>query len=528
MLFCGKGLPGGSSFIRGKRGVRPPVHYIPARGRGQTALLRLSWPGLHARSEDHMTELIKTDLCVIGAGSAGLTAAAGAVQMGARVVLIEHNRMGGDCLNVGCVPSKSLLAAARLAQSRRSGDAMGITPSEPEVDFTGVMAHVRNVIRAIEPHDSEERFTGLGVRVLRETARFLDRHTVQAGETRVRARRFLLATGSRPLVPPIKGLSGVPYLTNESLFDLDERPKHLVVVGGGPIGMEMAQAFRRLGSKVTVLEMARCLPADDRALAEIVIRQLESEGVTLLENTRAVGVSGSRGDITVTVEQNGTKRQVNGSHLLIAVGREPAVDSLDLDAAGVKTDRRGVKVDAGLRTSNPRILAAGDVTGRAQFTHLASYQAGIALRRALLRLPAKADYRSLPWCTYTEPELAQTGLTDKAALDQGLDVRVTEADVGENDRARAEGIESGRIRIVVDKRGRILGAGICAPHAGELIVPWVMAVQKKMKLKDVAGLIMPYPTLSESGKRAAGEFYTPVIYGKWMRRAVRFMQHLPG
>lgn len=475
-----------------------------------------------------MGETIKTDLCVIGAGSAGLTAAAGAAQMGARVVLVEHDRMGGDCLNVGCVPSKSLLAAARLAQSRRTGTAMGISSTEPDVDFAGVMKHVRSVIRAIEPHDSAERFTGLGVRVIRESARFLDRRTLAAGDNRIRARRFLVATGSRPLVPPLDGVDGVPYLTNENVFDLSERPEHLLVMGGGPIGMELAQAFRRLGSRVTVLEMKRCLPADDPRLADIVIRRLQSEGVTVLEQTRAVAVSGDAGRISVRVEQNGTKRAVEGSHLLVAAGRKPTVDGLDLETAGVGTGKQGIIVDATLRTSNPRVLAAGDVAGAGQFTHLAGYQAGVALRRALLRLPAKADYRSLPWCTYTEPELAQTGLTEGQARESGHGIRVVEADIAENDRARADGIDAGLVRVVADRRGRVLGAGICAPHAGELIVPWVIAVQRRLRLKDVAGLIMPYPTLSESGKRAAGEFYTPVIYGKWMRRVVRLMQRLPG
>lgn len=475
-----------------------------------------------------MGETIKTDLCVIGAGSAGLTAAAGAAQMGARVVLVEHGRMGGDCLNVGCVPSKSLLAAARLAQSRRTGTAMGISPKEPDVDFAAVMKHVRSVIRAIEPHDSAERFTGLGVRVIRETARFLDRRTLAAGDNRIRARRFLVATGSRPLVPPMDGLEAVPYLTNENVFELTGRPEHLLVMGGGPIGMELAQAFRRLGSRVTVLEMNRCLPADDPRLADIVIRRLQSEGVTILEKTRAVAVSGGAGRINVRVEQEGVKRAVEGSHLLVAVGRKPVVDGLGLDAAGVGTGKQGIIVDATLRTSNPRVLAAGDVAGAGQFTHLAGYQAGVALRRALLRLPAKADYRSLPWCTYTEPELAQTGLTEEQARENGHEIRVVEADIAENDRARADGIDAGLVRVVADRRGRVLGAGICAPHAGELIVPWILAVQRGLKLKDVAGLIMPYPTLSESGKRAGGEFYTPVIYGDWMRRIVRLMQRLPG
>lgn len=474
-----------------------------------------------------MSGTISTDLCVIGAGSAGLSAAAGAAQMGARVVLVEHGKMGGDCLNYGCVPSKSLLACAKQAQAHRSGAGLGVSPNEPEVDFRGVMSHVRGVIAAIEPHDSEQRFTGLGVRVIRESAQFLDERTLEAGGHRVRARRFLLATGSAPLVPPVEGIERVPYLTNESIFDLDELPGHLLIVGGGPIGMEMAQAFRRLGAQVTVLEMARCLPRDDPALADIVLRQLQAEGVTLLENTRAIAVRGGAGEIRVKVEQDGTTRQVAGTHLLVAVGRRANVEGIGLDAAGVEHDARGVTVDAGLLTTNRRVYAAGDVTGIAQFTHLAGYQAGIVVRRAVLRLPAKADYRALPWCTYTDPELAQVGLTEAAARKRGLDVRVQELDMADNDRARAEGIEAARIRLVVDRRARVLGAGICAPHAGELIAPWIMAVQRRLKLSDMAGLFLPYPTLSESGKRAAGEYYTPLLYGPRVRGIVRLLQRLP-
>lgn len=474
-----------------------------------------------------MSERIDADLCVIGAGSAGLSAAAGSAQMGGRVVLVEHGLMGGDCLNYGCVPSKSLLAAAHAAQAQRTGVAFGVAAHEPEVEFGRVMAHVRSVIESIEPHDSEERFAGLGVRVIRSTARFTGPRTLEAGGYTIHARRYLIATGSSPMVPPVPGLEDTPYLTNETVFDLDTLPEHLLIIGGGPIGMEMAQAFRRLGSQVTVLEMDRCLAADDPGLADIVIRQLQDEGVTLLEKTRAESVSPGGGGVRVKVDQDGTAHTVSGTHLLVAAGRQPNVAQLDLETAGVEYERQGVTVDAGMRTSNRRIYAAGDVAGRGQFTHLASYQAGIVVRRAMLRLPARADYSSLPWCTYTEPELAQAGLTEAVARERGLDVCTAEADLAENDRGRAEGLRSGRVKLVTDRRGRVLGAGIAGPHAGELIQPWILAIQRKLKLKDMAGLILPYPTLGESGKRAAGEFYTPVIYGNTMKRIVRFLQRLP-
>lgn len=474
-----------------------------------------------------MSERIDADLCVIGAGSAGLSAAAGSAQMGGRVVLVESGLMGGDCLNYGCVPSKSLLAAAHAARAQLTGEAFGVAAHEPQVDFGRVMAHVRSVIRSIEPHDSEERFTGLGVRVLRSRGRFTGERTLEAGDTEIRARRFLIATGSSPMVPPIPGLEDTPYHTNETIFGLETLPGHLVIIGGGPIGMEMAQAFRRLGSAVTVLEMDRCLAADDPALADIVIRQLLDEGVTLLEKTRAVSVSSGGDGVRVKVDQDGTTHTVSGSHLLVAAGRQPNVADLDLEAAGVEYDSRGVTVDTGMRTSNRRIYAAGDVAGRGQFTHLAGYQAGIVVRRAMLRLPAKADYSALPWCTYTEPELAQAGLTEAAARERGLDVRTSEATLADNDRGRAEGLQAGRVKLVTDRKGRVLGAGFTGPHAGELIQPWILAIQRRLKLKDMAGLILPYPTLGEAGKRAAGEFYAPIIYGDTMKRIVRFLQRLP-
>ncbi|MBC7479251.1 MAG: FAD-dependent oxidoreductase, partial [Pseudorhodobacter sp.] len=338
-------------------------------------------------------ERITADLCVIGAGSAGLSLVAGAQQMGARCVLIEGGVMGGDCLNTGCIPSKSLLAAAKLAQSRRDGAGFGVLPVEPVVDFAAVQTHVQRVIAQIAPVDSQQRFEGLGVRVIRAWATFLSPTEVQAGADVITARRFVIAAGSHPVVPDLPGLG--PYLTNETIFTLQDRPHHLVILGGGPIGVEMAQAHRRLGSEVTLIARSRILSRDDAEAAALVLARLRGEGVTVLEHTTVVAVSGGA---TVTVQDG---RTVEGSHLLLALGRKPALDRLDLGKAGVAVTDKGVKVNANLRSTNRRIYAIGDVAGGRQFTHVAGYQAGIVLRQVVLGLPARERTDHIPAATYT-------------------------------------------------------------------------------------------------------------------------------
>ncbi|WP_448204052.1 dihydrolipoyl dehydrogenase family protein [Azospirillum sp. sgz302134] len=449
---------------------------------------------------------LRCDLCVIGAGSGGLSVAAGAAQMGADTVLIECGAMGGDCLNSGCVPSKSLLAAARAT---------------PRVDFAEAHAHVRRVIDSIAPHDSQERFEGLGVRVIRESARFIAPDAVEAGGTVVRARRFVLATGSRPLVPPVPGLGDVPFLTNETLFERTSAPDHLLILGGGPIGVEMAQAHRRLGARVTVVEKSTLLPKDDPELVEVVRRRLAAEGVTLIEGAAVARVERTGNGIAMVLEDG---RRVEGSDLLVAAGRAPNVEGLGLEAAGIVTGTKGVEVDARLRTTNRRVYAVGDVTGGPAFTHVAGQQASVVIKNALFRLPARVSYDALPWVTYGDPELAQVGLTEPAARERfGSGVRVLRSPFSDNDRARTEGAADGLVKLVATKRGRLLGAGIVGPHAGEQIALWCLAVAKRMSVGDVAGLTLPYPTLAEAGKRAAGAFYTPTLFGPRTRRLVRFL-----
>jgi pyruvate/2-oxoglutarate dehydrogenase complex dihydrolipoamide dehydrogenase (E3) component len=467
--------------------------------------------------------MVSVDVCVIGAGSGGLTVAAGASQMGASVALIERGQMGGDCLNYGCVPSKALLAAARAAQAMRRADRLGLERHDPRVDFARVMAHVQGVIGAIAPHDSQERFEGLGVRVIRAEARFTGPDTVAAGGETVKARRFVIATGSSPLVPPIPGLDQVPYLTNETLFANTARPAHLLVIGGGPIGLEMAQAHRRLGAAVTVVEKLTLLPKDDPELVDAVRARLLAEGVALLEGCELRGADATPSGVAVTVARDGGEVTLAGSHLLLALGRRPNVAGLNLEAAGVAHTAQGIVTDSRLRTSNRRIYAVGDVTGRFPFTHIAGYHAGIVLRNVLFRLPAKVDERAVPWVTYTDPELAQVGLSEAAARRRGGAVTVLRWPFHENDRAQAERETEGFAKAVVDRRGRVLGAAIVGAHAGELIQPWCLAVARGMKIGALAQAILPYPTLGEASKRLATSWYAPKLFSERTRRIVRFL-----
>jgi pyruvate/2-oxoglutarate dehydrogenase complex dihydrolipoamide dehydrogenase (E3) component len=467
-----------------------------------------------------MSRRLAPDLCVIGAGSGGLAVAAGAAQMGAEVVLIERGLMGGDCLNFGCVPSKSLLAAARLADLARRGAALGIAPAPSWIDFAAAADSVRQVITTIARNDSVERFEGLGVRVLCAEARFTSPRALRAGEVEVRPRRFVVATGSRPLIPTIPGLDQVPYLTNETIFANRELPQHLIVIGGGPIGIEMAQAHSRLGAPVTVLDIGPLLPRDDSELAASLTERLSAEGIATRPRVEIAGIELDGGSTVVRLA--GGERIV-GSHLLIAAGRQPNTEALDLSAAGIAATEKGITVDQRLRTTNHRAFAIGDVAGGPQFTHIALYHAGIVIRNTLFRLPAKVDYRALPWVTYTDPELAQVGLTEAAARAAGISVRVLRWQFVENDRAQTERETEGLVKVIATGNGRILGASILGAGAGDLILPWALAISQKLKISALANLIVPYPTRSEASKRAAGSYYTPTLFSPRTRRIVRFL-----
>lgn len=467
-------------------------------------------------------EVLRPDLAVVGAGSGGLSVAAGAVQMGASVVLVEHGLMGGDCLNHGCVPSKATIAAARYAHGMRDAGRFGIRPAEPEVDPVGVRAHVQGVIAAIAPNDSVERFEGLGVRVIRATARFIGPRRLEAGGIALEPRRIVLATGSRPAVPPIPGIDDVPYLTNETVFALDRRPERLIVLGGGPIGVELAQAHRRLGAAVTLLERASILPRDDPAAVAVIRDALLGEGVELREGVEVRRATRAGNRIALTfAAAGGAEATVEGSHLLVAVGRRPNVEGLDLEKGGIAFDARGIAVDDRLRTSDRRVFAVGDVAGRHQLTHMAAAHASVVVRQALFRLPARIDQQAVPWVTYADPELAQVGAVADEPAAAGL--RALVWPFAENDRAQAERATSGFVKVLVDRRGVVHGATIVGPHAGELIQLWCLVIKERIRIGKVAQMVAPYPTLGEAGKRAAGSFFTPTLFAPRTRRLVRFL-----
>ncbi len=475
-----------------------------------------------------MAETLTPDICVIGAGAGGLSVAAAAAALGVPVVLVEKGHMGGDCLNYGCIPSKALLAAARRAVASEGAGRFGIELAPGSVDFGKVRAHVRGVIAAIAPNDSKARFTGLGVRVIEGAARFADRDTVVVDDgTRIRARRVVIATGSAPAVPAIEGLAGTSYLTNETVFDLDQCPKHLAVIGGGPIGMELAQAFRRLGAEVTVLEAALPLAKDDAECAAIVLDALAREGVAIKTGVAIRSVRADKGGVRITLGEKETEETIAASHLLVAAGRRANLDGLGLDAAGIAYDARGVLVDRGLRTSNRRVYAVGDaVAGAPQFTHVANHHAALVLRNALFRLPVRVNDDLIPWVTYTDPELAQVGLTEAEARRRGGKFNVLRWPYHDNVRAQAERMTRGHIKVVTTPRGRILGATIVGAQAGELIAAWSLAVGNRMNVRAFAGTVVPYPTLSEIGKRAAISYYTPRLTGPMLRRIIRWLRRL--
>jgi pyruvate/2-oxoglutarate dehydrogenase complex dihydrolipoamide dehydrogenase (E3) component len=476
-----------------------------------------------------VTTSIEVDLCIIGAGSGGLSVASGAAQLGLNTVLIERSVMGGDCLNTGCVPSKALLAAAKRAQMHRKNDIKGIAPHEPEIDFSAIKDHVFDTIKTIEPNDSPERFRSLGVNVILEEAHFLTPDTVQAGDQIIKARHFVIATGSRAVLPPILGLDKDKALTNETIFGLREKPKHLLVIGGGPIGIEMAQAHQRLGCKVSVFDKGSILPHDDQSNVEIVRQCLITEGVELHEHVAVNEVKHTESGVSLVIEKNGKIEEFKGSHLLVAAGRAPNIDNLDLVKAGVKYDKKGITVDAHLKSSNKKIYAIGDVSGGPQFTHVAGYHAGVIIRQICFKMFwAKVDYKALPWVTYTDPELAQVGLTEELARKQyGDKIKVAEWHFDENDRAITERTTNGKIRVITNKKGLILGVSIVGPQAGELIGLWTLAISSGLKIGAVTGMISPYPTLGEVSKRAAGAWYTASLFSDKTRQIVGWLQKLP-
>lgn len=471
-----------------------------------------------------MSTEYKCDLAIIGAGSGGLSVAAAAAMLGVKVALVESDKMGGDCLNYGCVPSKSLLAAAKAANAGKIAQRFGMPVMLPDIKMTTIMQRVHKVIAAIAPHDSVERFTKLGVKVFEASGKFIDHETLQAGDTTIRAKRFVIATGSSPAVPPIPGLHDVAYLTNETIFNLQETPAHLIVIGGGPIGCELAQAFLLLGVRVTMLEAFKIMPRDEQDLVALLRDHLIDQGLTLHEGVKVVSVASVKQHIEIVVEENGKQQTISGSHLLVAAGRRVNVDGLALEKAGVTYTPKGIQVDATLRTSNKRVYAIGDVAGGYQFTHIANYHAGIVIRNILFKLPAKVNYSAIPWVTYTDIELAHVGLSTEEAMREDPAAKVFSMDLAASDRAQAERELTGKIKIAVNKNGRVYGVSILAPHAGELLLPWIMIIREKKTLRSLTDCIVPYPTYSELSKRVAGEFYAPKLFSPLVKWVVRLLQ----
>ena len=471
---------------------------------------------------------LKADLIVIGAGSGGLSAAAGAAMFGLNVILYEKAEMGGDCLNFGCVPSKALLSAAKYAASARESVKFGVTSGTPVIDWDKVKAHVRSAIETIAPVDSQERFEGLGVTVIREPANFKDPKTIVSATTEATARRIIVATGSTASIPPIPGLAETPYITNETVFSLPEQPEHLLILGGGPIGLEMAQAFNRLGSRVTVIEMGRALAQADAAHAKVAVETIRDEGVTVLEGHKAVKVTGTAGAISVDVEHSEGVTVISGSHVLVAVGRRAVMDGLGLEAGNVSFDQRGIQVSDKLRSiSNPRVWALGDVAGKGQFTHLAGWHASVFARRAFFKQGTTASSLPLPAVTYTAPEVAQVGLTEAQARDQyGASVSVASFPFHENDRAIAEGKTKGEAKLVI-RKGKLLGASIVGDGAGEIIQLVGFAMSNGLGVQALTNFISPYPTRTEIVKRAASAYFTPTVFSTNAKRLVGLLQRIP-
>jgi pyruvate/2-oxoglutarate dehydrogenase complex dihydrolipoamide dehydrogenase (E3) component len=472
-----------------------------------------------------MGDTLTPDICVIGAGPGGLSAAAAVAAFGVPTVLIERDAMGGDSLNTGSVPSKALRAAAKRAEAIRGAPAFGLEVQNIRVNFAKVSEHVESVIAAVEPAYSMERFTGLGVRVIRAHAQFKDARTVTAGDFEIRARRFVVAAGSRSAIPAITGLDGAPFFTSETIFDLKERPEHLIIVGAGSVGLELAQAFRRLGSSVTVLEAARPLGRDDPECVDIVLDRLEREGVVIRSAVNVVGVTHVGGTVTATIEAAGAEQTITGSHLLIAVGRQPAIDGLNLDAAGIRHDQSGIIVDRKQKTTNRRVYAIGDcVAGHSLLANAAEYQAGYVVRNALFRMPVRVDNAAVPWATYTEPELAQAGLTEAQAQAHGMKIRIARWPYNDNDRAQTEHDTRGHIKIITTAKGKIVGATIVGAQASELIGMWALAIAQGLNIRAFADIVLPYPTRSELGKRAAVDYFTPGLTSGWVRRIIGWIR----
>jgi pyruvate/2-oxoglutarate dehydrogenase complex dihydrolipoamide dehydrogenase (E3) component len=463
----------------------------------------------------------KRDLVVLGGGAGGLVVASVASQLGLDVVLVEKEKqMGGDCLHFGCVPSKALLKVAKVAHTIRNASAYGLSADGPVVEMGAVNAQVQKAISTIQVHDSHERFESMGCEVLTGKAFFLDTDTVQVGEKTITAKRFVIATGSSPFVPDIKGLSNVDYITNENIFQLEKLPEHLIILGAGPVGVEMAQAFIRFGSRVTLVESGeRILTKIDAEIAETLMQKLVEEGVQVLVKQTVISVESASAGIKSLTMQDGSI--IRGDVLLVAVGRRPAVDGMGLEKAGVSFSGRGVVVNSRMQTSRRHIYACGDVTGLMPFTHVAEQQAGTVIANLVFRIPKRISYRVIPSVVYTDPECAQVGVTESDVKDDS-GVEVVRFNMSELDRAVAENSTTGFAKLIV-KKGRLVGAHIIGPHAGDVIHELVLAIQDRMKLSKITNMVHAYPSYAQINRRVASQYFTGKLFNDKTRKLVRIL-----
>ncbi len=449
------------------------------------------------------------NVVAIGAGTAGLVTAAGTAGLGGQVALIERNKMGGDCLNFGCVPSKALVSSARLIQQIRDAEKWGLDRQSPQFAFEKVFDRMRARRTKIAPNDSQERFESLGVDVFRGEAHFISPHEIEVDGQRLRAKNFVIATGSRAVIPKIEGIDTVPFFTNETIFDeLKEKPESIIVLGGGPIGCELGQVFRRLGVRVTILQKGdQLLPREDRDVGEFIQKLFAAEGIDVRLNVEAKCLSASGARIVL---ETGDAEKIIVDILLVAVGRTPNIEELKLEAAGVKCDEHGVIVNDYMQTSQPHIYAAGDVVNRLKFTHTADFTARAVVRNILVPfqfLRQKVDRAVVPWCTYTDPEVAHVGLGEKEAKEKNIDYDLFVVPLEDIDRAVVESEDAGFAKILAAKGSdKILGATIVAPHAGDLLHEFVLAMNAKVGLGKIASMIHAYPTFAELARKAADRY----------------------
>ena len=472
------------------------------------------------------------DIGILGGGAGGLTVASGASRFGAKTLLIEKEKeLGGDCLHYGCVPSKTLIRTAHVYHMMKSAWRYGLPGVDiKSVDYKDVAKRIQYVISTIQKHDSAERFCKLGVKVEFGNAEFTDEHSVRISGKNYSAAKWVIATGSSPSVPSMAGISRTPFITNKEIFSLDSLPKSMIVIGAGPVAIEMAQAFCRLGTKVTVVQRSgQILSREDRDMADIVMKSLSDEGIKFHLDSIVMGLNdlGREKEVLIRGKNNGTE-SLKAEHVLVALGRDINTEGLGLENIFLDFDRKAIKVDNRMRTNHKHIYAIGDVTGEYQFTHAAGYEGGIALSNAVLHLPRKADYTYMPWCTYTDPELASIGMNEKRAKEAGIEYSVWTEQFRANDRSLAEGEETGQVKLIIDSSGKPLGAQILGPQAGELLSEWVAVMNGGVKLSTLASAVHTYPTLAEINKRVVGNYFSGKIFSEKVRKTLKFFFHFKG